>query len=168
MSLVIMMTFWSALLGDPSTAVDKHYIRVTDAAEMPDMNEWSPRSVRGTRISLVGRSKYGWHPGRGDVSGHGRVQAVIARLGPPMTFNVYGTDMTGYLWRRRELDKRHAGIIVYVDEVLGTVQLRDWSHLVHAKGYSGRVGVSGENEIYAWFKWLTTPIDDPQTQAPSR
>jgi hypothetical protein len=163
----VFMTLVLGLFGDPSGLVDKHYVRIVDPAELPDMTRWGPPGPDGSKSSLFRAAKYGWHPGRGDVRGNGRVAAVIHRLGPPMEFIRIGRTEHGYIWRHRRPDRPHAGIMIIVDERAGTVQLRDW-HLVDlASRYGGRLDDMGkENEIYRWFEWITTPLTPAEALSP--
>lgn len=164
---VLMMALLASLFGSPAGLADKYYVRITDPADLPDMQAWTPRLPDGSRGGLFYTGKYGWDPGRGDLHGADKVAAVIARLGPPMAFMEYDTPMRGYMWRRKEPDKPHAGIAIYIDERFSSVKLRVWGILGAAKGYTGRVGVAGENEIYRWFAWLVSPLT-PEEQAAVR
>lgn len=161
----IMMVLMVGLWSPPTSAlVDKHYVRITDPADLPDMKRWSPPSSRGTRIGLFNTAKYGWHPGRGQVSGPGRADAVIARLGPPMRLERSEGVRRGYMWRHKDPAKQHAGIMLLVSR-RGSVELRSWRVSDRAQGYTGRVGVAGEDEIYRWFDWLTTPLTAAEAAA---
>ncbi len=162
----IVMAFVFGLLGgEPAALVDKHYDRITDPAELPDMTRFGPPLPNGVTGLMFRTAKYGWHPGRGDKRGAGRVAAVIARLGPPMTLVRTRGTQQGYMWRHTDPAKPHAGIMILIDERLGTIKLRDWQEFDRSPGYGGRVGVAGENEIYRWFDWLTTPLTPAEAAA---
>ncbi|MEZ4437305.1 MAG: hypothetical protein R3F65_33345 [bacterium] len=150
--------------SDPDGLVDKYYARITDPAELPDMNRMSPPLPNGVRGSMFGSGKYGWHPWHCDVQGKARVDAVIHRLGPPMTLEWLGRKDRGYMWRHRDPAKPHAGIMLILYK--RRVELRDWSESDRARGYSGRVGVAGESEIYRWFDWLTEPLTPGEAASP--
>jgi hypothetical protein len=162
----VIMTLVLGLFGDPSGLVDKHYVRIVDPAELPDMTRWSPPAPDGGKISLFGTGRYGWDPWRSTVRGKDRVAAVIHRLGPPLELVRIGRTEHGYMWRHRDPAKPHAGLMLVVNERTGGIELRDWSEADRARGYIGRVGVAGENEIYRWFDWLTTPLTPAEAMAP--
>ncbi|MEZ4437306.1 MAG: hypothetical protein R3F65_33350 [bacterium] len=162
MNVILALVF--GLFGDPSGLVDKYYVRITDPAELPDMNRMTPLSSRGTRSSLFGSGKYGWHPWRCDARGKARVDAALHRLGPPMTLEWLGRKDRGYMWRHRDPAKPHAGIMVILHK--RGVELRSWKQMDLARGYGGRVGVAGENEIYRWFEWLTEPLTPGEAASP--
>ena len=160
------MTLVLGLFGDVSGLVDKHYVRIADPADLPDMTRLSEPGSSGARIVWFGTADYGWRPGGDFARGQDRVAAVIHRLGPPMDLVRYSTTERGYMWRHRRPDQPHAGIMIVIDERFGTVKLKSWSESDRARGYGGRVGVEGENEIYRWFAWLTTPLTPAEALAP--
>ncbi|MCB9542647.1 MAG: hypothetical protein H6703_09390 [Myxococcales bacterium] len=163
MSVILALVF--GLLGDPSGLVEKYYVRIVDPADLPDMTRWSPVTSRGTRISVFSSGKFGWHPWRCDAKGKARVDAVIHRLGPPMALVDIGRTDRGYMWRHRDPAKPHAGIMVILHK--RGVELRDWSEIDRAPGYTGRLNViSQENEIYRWFEWLTEPLTPGEAASP--
>lgn len=164
--MTVMMALVLGLFGDVSGLVDKHYLRIVDPADLPDMRRWSPPAPDGGKISLFGTADYGWRPGGDFARGKEKVAAVIHRLGPPMKL-VRNTEVEhGWMWRHRRPDRPHAGIMIVIDERFGTVKLKSWSERDRARGYTGRVGVEGENEIYRWFAWLTTPLTPTEAASP--
>lgn len=164
--MTVVMALVLGLFGDVSGLVDKHYLRIVDPADLPDMKRLSEPSSLGDRMVYFETADYGWRPGGDFARGKEKVAAVIHRLGPPMRLERYSTVERGWMWRHRRPDRPHAGIMIVIDERFGTVKLQSWGEMDRSRGYTGRIGVEGEDEIYRWFAWLTTPLTPTEAASP--
>lgn len=163
--MIVILALVFGLFTDPSVLVDKYFVRISDPVDLPDMTRWSPPGPSGARSSMFMTGKFGWHPWRCDASGKPSVDAVIERLGPPMELARIGRTERGYMWRHRDPAKPHAGLMVILHK--RGVELRGWSEIDLARGYSGRLNViAQENEIYRWFDWLTEPLTPGEAASP--
>ncbi|MEZ4431877.1 MAG: hypothetical protein R3F65_05645 [bacterium] len=165
MSVILALVF--GLFGDPSGLVDKYYVRITDPAELPDMNRMTPRSSRRTRSSVFGTGRYGWDPLAYHRSGQrlGLRPSFIASARRWISYELRAPSAVtcGSTAIRRN---RTQGSCWSSMNGPASIELRDWSESDRARGYSGRVGVAGENEIYRWFEWLTEPLTPGEAASP--